>query len=208
MLLSIGKFTDLTPYFNFLNEMAQRGIKAPHDDGFGYVIYNKGLVEIKKSVNHIAPEEGLFGSTIIAHARKISSSSKTINNTQPFLNGMISFAHNGTINNLGDKNRSDSYFFFKKIIKNFPEAIVNMRNMDFTSLNFIITDGNYAAAYREAREDRGYHSLFYKIDDDRFTVSTEVMDGKWYEIENQTLVVYRNGRVKEYSSKDVVPSVI
>ncbi len=208
MILSIGKSTDLTPYLDFLNEMARNGYNAPHNDGFGYAIYNKGEVTVKKSIEDIRTERGLFGSTILAHARKISSSSKTINNTQPFVSGMISFAHNGTIREMGDKNRSDSYFYFKKILKSFPAAIENIRKMDFTSINFIITDGNYAAAYREARENKGYYSLFYKLDEDRFTVSTEVMDGKWYEIENQTLVVYRDGRIKEYNSKDVVPSVI
>jgi predicted glutamine amidotransferase len=208
MILSIGKFTDLTPYFNFLNEMARNGYNAPHNDGFGYAIYNKGEVTVKKSIKEISPEEDLFGTTIIAHARKISSSSKSINNTQPFVNGMISFTHNGTIKELEGKNRSDSYFYFKKILKSFPSAIENIRQMNFTSINFIITDGNYAAAYREVREDKGYYSLFYKLDEDRFTVSTEVMDGKWYEIENQTLVVYRDGKIKEYNSKDVVPSVI
>jgi len=208
MILSIGKFTDLTPYFNFLNEMARNGYNAPHNDGFGYVIYNKGEVTVKKSIKEISLEEDLFGTTIIAHARKISSSSKSINNTQPFVNGMISFTHNGTIKELEGKNRSDSYLYFKKILKSFPSAIENIRQMNFTSINFIITDGNYAAAYREVREDKGYYSLFYKLDEDRFTVSTEVMDGKWYEIENQTLVVYRDGKIKEYNSKDVVPSVI
>lgn len=208
MILSIGKFSDLTPYFNFLNEMARNGYNAPHNDGFGYAIYNKGEVTVKKSIKEIGQEKDLFGTAILAHARKISSSSKSINNTQPFVNGMISFAHNGTIKELGEKYRSDSYFYFKKILKSFPAAIENIRQMNFTSINFIITDGNYAAAYREAREDKGYYSLFYKLDDDRFTVSTEVMDGKWYEIENQTLVVYRDGRIKEYNSKDVVPSVI
>lgn len=208
MLLSIGKNSDLSSYFDFLVHMAKNGLNAPHNDGFGYVLYNKGQISVKRSVDEITPETDLYGSTIIAHARKISSSSKSIINTQPFVNGMISFAHNGTIKGLGDSRRSDSYFYFKKILKSFPEAIENIRQMDFTSINFIITDGIYAAAYREARVDKGYYSLFYKIDEERFTVSTEVMDGKWYEIENQTLVVYRNGKVKEYSARDVVPAVI
>ncbi len=214
MLLTTGRNSDLSPYLDFVYEMAYRGNKAPHTDGFGYAVYTKNQVYVKKSIppenaeRPVIGENELFGETLIAHARKISSSSKTINNTQPLLRGMMSFAHNGTIKELGNEKSSDSSQYFKMIFKSFPEAIENVRTMSFTSLNFIMTDGSFAVAYREVREDRGYYTLFYRLENDRFTVSTEVMDGKWFEIENQTLVVYRNGHVKEYPTKGTVPHVL
>jgi len=49
------------------------------------------------------------------------------------------------------------------ILKGFATGITNVRQREFSSINFLITDGNYAAAYREAREETGYFSLFYRL---------------------------------------------
>lgn len=208
MFLTIGNYGDLTPYMDFLYDMANEGKHAPHHDGFGYVLYLQNEITAYKSVDPIRKVNGIYGTTLIAHARKKSSSTKSIINTQPFLSDNVSFAHNGTIKGLGKKGRSDSYHYFKMVLKGLPSAITKIREMEFTSMNFIITDGTYGAAYREVRKEPGYYSLFYKIEDDRFTVSTEAMGGKWYEIEDKTLVVYRNGRVNEYKADEVVPGVI
>ncbi|MGC8645455.1 MAG: class II glutamine amidotransferase [Thermoplasmata archaeon] len=208
MLLTIGRFTDLTPFMDFLEQMANEGKGAPHHDGFGYVLYTSKEIIAERSVEPVRKMSGLYGTTLIAHARKVSSSTKKLVNTQPFTHGNLSFVHNGTIAGLAKDGKSDSYSFFRMVLKDLPSAIATVREMKFTSLNFIITDGQYAAAYREVRKDPGYHSLFYKVDEDRFTVSTEEMSGKWYEIVDRTLVVYRNGRVNEYDARDVFPSVI
>ncbi|MCL5874384.1 MAG: class II glutamine amidotransferase [Candidatus Thermoplasmatota archaeon] len=208
MFLSIGKSSDLTPYMDFLYDMANEGKHAPHHDGFGYVLYSQNEIATYKSIEPIKKLNGIYGTTLMAHARKKSSSVKSIINTQPFLSDNISFAHNGTIKGLGKKGKSDSYYYFKLILKGFPAAITKIREMNFTSMNFIITDGSYGAAYREVRKEPGYFSLFYKLEEERFTVSTEPMGGKWFEIEDKTLVVYRNGRVNEYKANDVVPEVI
>lgn len=208
MLLTIGKYADLTHYMDFLYEMATEGKKSPHEDGFGYVLYSKNEIIAQKSTDPVRKVDGVYGTALLAHARKKSSGSKTIMNTQPFLSDNVSFAHNGTIKGLGKRGKSDSYNLFKSVLKGFPAAISSVREMNFTSLNFIITDGFYAAAYREARKEPGYYTLFYKVDEDRFTISTEVMGGKWFEIEDKTLVVFRNGRVNEYKADEVVPAVI
>ena len=208
MFLSIGKSSDLTPYMDFLYDMANEGKHAPHHDGFGYVLYSQNEIATYKSIEPIKKLNGIYGTTLMAHARKKSSSVKSIINTQPFLSDNISFAHNGTIKGLGKKGKSDSYYYFKLILKGFPAAITKIREMNFTSMNFTITDGSYGAAYREVRKEPGYFSLFYKLEEERFTVSTEPMGGKWFEIEDKTLVVYRNGRVNEYKANDVVPEVI
>ncbi|MDA8054113.1 MAG: class II glutamine amidotransferase [Thermoplasmatales archaeon] len=208
MLLSIGKYSDLTQYMDFVYEMANEGKHSPHHDGFGYVLYSKNEIMVQKSIDPIRKVEGIYGNAILAHARKKSSSGKTIINTQPFLADNISFAHNGTIKGMGKKGKSDSYHYFRLVLRGFPAAITKIREMEFTSINFLITDGNYAAAYREVRKEPGYYSLFYQLEDERFTVSTEAMGGKWFEIEDKTLVVFRNGRVNEYKADDVVPEVI
>ncbi|MFG1445942.1 MAG: hypothetical protein AAE975_02060 [Thermoplasmatales archaeon] len=208
MLLSIGKYSDLTRYMDFVYDMANDGKHAPHHDGFGYVVYSKNEITVHKSIDPIRKVEGIYGNTLLAHARKKSSSGKTLINTQPFLAGNVSFAHNGTIKGLGKKGKSDSYYYFKMVLKGFPAAVTTIRESDFTSANFLITDGNYAAAYREARKEPGYYSLFYQLEDERFTVSTEPMNGKWFEVEDRTLVVFRNGRVSEYKADEVVPEVI
>jgi len=208
MLLTIGQFSNLSPYMDFLEQMANEGKGAPHHDGFGYVLYYGSEIKAERSVERARKVADLYGTALMAHARKISSSTKKVVNTQPFTLGNISFVHNGTISGLAKDGRSDSYNFFRMVVKDLPSAIATVRGMNFTSLNFIITDGKYAAAYREVRKDPGYHSLFYKADEDRFTVSTEEMSGKWYEIVDKTLVVYRNGRLSEYDAADVFPSVI
>lgn len=208
MLLTVGKYSDLTPYLDSLYDMANNGRNAPHNDGFGYALYGENQIILKKSINQIEKGSGIYGRTLLAHARKISSSTKTIPNTQPFFSGEISFAHNGTIKALGKSERSDSYYFFKMVLKSFSSAITTVRKKRFTSINFIITDGNFAAAYREARKEIGYYSLFYKLEEDRFTVSTEALNGKWFEIENRKLVVFRNGRVSEYTIGKEIPEVI
>ncbi|MEM0073553.1 MAG: class II glutamine amidotransferase [Thermoplasmatales archaeon] len=208
MLLTIGKFSDLSPYMDFLVQMADEGKGAPHHDGFGYVLYTKNETIALKSIEPAKKVPDLYGTALIAHARKISSSTKSIVNTQPFTHGDLSFAHNGTIKGLEKRGTSDSFNFFKMIIKDLPSAVSTVRDMKFTSLNFIITDGRYAAAYREVKTEPGYYSLFYKIEEDRFTISTEEMSGKWYEILNKTLIVYRNGRINEYDASDIFPSVI
>lgn len=208
MLLTIGKYSDLTEYMDFLYDMANQGKQAPHSDGFGYVVYSKNEIFAEKSIDPIRKVSGIYGTSLIAHARKKSSSKKTIINTQPFLSDNIAFAHNGTVKGLAKRGKSDSYNFFKQVLKSLPAAISSIREMNFTSINFIITDGSYAAAYREVRKDPGYYSLFYRFEEERFTVSTEVMGGKWFEIEDKTLVVYRNGRVNEYKADDVFPGVI
>ncbi|MEM0128238.1 MAG: hypothetical protein QXO03_04035 [Thermoplasmatales archaeon] len=208
MLLTIGKYSDLSPYMDFLEQMANEGKGAPHHDGFGYVLYTRDETIAERSIEPIRKTNNLFGTALIAHARKISSSTKNIVNTQPFTFGNLSFAHNGTITGLGKRGTSDSYNFFKMVIKDLPSAVASVREMKFTSINFIITDGRYAAAYREVRIDPGYHSLFYKVDEDRFTASTEEMNGKWYEVLDKTLVVYRNGIVNEYDAGEIFPSVI
>ncbi len=208
MLLSIGNYSDLTPYMDFVYDMANEGKHAPHHDGFGYTLYSKNEIMVQKSIDPIKKIEKLYGTTLLAHARKKSSSAKTIINTQPFLSDNISFAHNGTIKGMGKKGKSDSYHYFRLLLKGFPAAITRIREMEFTSINFIITDGSYGAAYREVRKEPGYYSLFYRLEDERFTVSTEEMGGRWFEIEDKTLVVFRNGRVVEYKADDVVPEVI
>ncbi|MCL5408152.1 MAG: class II glutamine amidotransferase [Candidatus Thermoplasmatota archaeon] len=208
MLLSIGKYSNLTQYMDFLYNMANEGKHSPHHDGFGYVLYSQNEIKAFKSIEPIRKVDGVYGTTLVAHARKKSSSGISLINTQPFLADNISFSHNGTIKGLGKKGKSDSYHYFKLILKGFPAAITKIREMNFTSINFIITDGNYAAAYREVRKDPGYFSLFYRMEEERFTVSTEEMGGKWFEIEDKTLVVFRNGRVNEYKADDVVPEVI
>ncbi len=208
MLLSIGNYSDLTQYMDFLFEMANEGKHSPHHDGFGYVLYSKNEIMVQKSIEPIRKVDRLYGTALIGHARKKSSSTVSLINTQPFLSDNVSFAHNGTIKKLGKRGKSDSYHYFRMILRGFPEAITRIREMDFTSINFIITDGTYAAAYREVRKEPGYFSLFYKLEGDRFTVSTEAMGGKWFEIGDKTLVVFRNGRVNEYKADDVVPGVI
>lgn len=208
MLLTIGKSTDLSPYLDFLYEMSNNGKHSPHNDGYGYALYRNEEVVVKKTINPIGEEHNISGTALIAHSRKLTSSKKTIINTQPFVSADISFAHNGNIKGLRSRGKSDSYGFYQMIKKGFSDGITNAREKNFDSLNFLITDGKYAAAYREARKDMGYFSLFYKLEDGRFTVSTEEMEGKWYEIENKKLVVFRSGRVSEYDIGEVVPSVI
>ncbi len=210
MILSIGKYGLLNPYFEHLMWMARKSDGGPYDNAIGYGIYFENQLKVIKKISDIdalSNSKDYNGTTFIGFCTngKDFDEKININNIQPYTSDMISFVTDTKIEEM--KGNASSYVF-KMVLKGFANAIVNLRQMDFDSLNFLMTDGKYAAAYREVRRDWGKHSLFYKMDDERFTISSVEMHGKWYELEDRTLLIYRDNRLKEYPVKEEIPHIL
>jgi len=177
---------------------------------------------------------------LIAHLRKASVGANNLNNAHPFLKGNFSFCQNGTI--FGSekiplkakfekiiKGSTDSERFFlyslqllegkkkaepaiiRKAIKNGVSYI--RKNLDFSAINTIFSDGKYLWALREVNEKNKfvkekklldqYYSLFIGKSDDCDMISSEKMpfkNVKWKTIKNHELIEIdvENNKVRSY----------
>ncbi len=209
IILSLGKMSGLNEYLSHLITMASQGRGGPYKSGIGYGVYFEDQLKVRKVLTDPASlkDKGeIYGTTFIGYAGNEVDFSNEINivNIQPYTSEMLSFVSDSKI----DGNENSGKLIFNLLLKGFAHAIVNLRQMEFDSLNFILTDGKYAAVYREVRNNWALHSLFYRFEEDRFTVSSEEMHGKWYELDDRTLIIFRDGRVKEYSVREEVPHVL
>lgn len=175
-------------------------------------------------------------SVLIGHLRKASVGTKSLKNTQPFIKKGYTFAHNGTI--FGSKKiilkssfakflkgDTDSERFFVLILQNFfssqkkslKQALINavrfvQKNLDYTSLNLILSDGKTVFALREinmsnayVREEKllDYYSLFFGTDGEGGEViSSEklIKNLKWEPLKNHELIEVRvaDNRMKKF----------
>lgn len=209
ILLSVGKTNSLIPYFDHLIWMSENGKDGPYKEGIGYGIYFDNQIKIIKKLEpfYEKKKNDIFGTAFIGYCASGSdlSSDISLNSVQPYTSDMLLFVSDIRTNN---KEGNIPNLAFRYLLKGFPNFIANFRQMDFEAIVFLMTDGRYAAAYREVRRDWGLHSLFYHIDDDRFTISSEEMHGKWYELEDKTLLIFRDGKIREYSVKEEIPHVL
>lgn len=75
-----------------------------HADGWGIVTYQNDIPVIQKKTTAAfedqrfsAAAEKVYSQAIIAHVRKATVGSPSVQNTHPFVSGRWSFAHNGTV---------------------------------------------------------------------------------------------------------------
>lgn len=129
-------------------------------------------------------EKRVRGRIIVSHVRFASVGRESLENTHPWLYRGWVFAHNGTINReallkllrreyWGFEGNTDSEAFFHLIIQEVTdlgdpvEGIVSAvkrivdRGIDFSSLNFIASDGERLYALRYATRRLGYYTLYY-----------------------------------------------
>jgi predicted glutamine amidotransferase len=125
-----------------------------------------------------------LGKIVISHVRLATRGTPTVGNTHPWLYRGWVFAHNGTIDAEGlygmlreeyrdFEGETDSERFFHFIIQEVEElgnpadgvksAVdkVREKNIHFSSLNFIASDGKGLYALRYAAENESYYTLYY-----------------------------------------------
>ncbi|OAA30630.1 hypothetical protein AT15_10120 [Kosmotoga arenicorallina S304] len=186
--------TDPGLYFLALKRMAEKGLRSPHGDGFGFAYSTGNEYGVFKSLKHIwdyAPpfmeiNLGIF------HARKASPGyALNLHHVHPFVSEICPktwlFAHNGTIHGIKTEGIIDSQYFFKIILEelmnNSPESalleaakkIENERK--FSSLTCILSDLENIWVMKYCAEDTDkLHTLFYMEQEDVKIISSEPID--------------------------------
>lgn len=163
-------------------------------DGWGLGWYQDGKPVVVKEARQ-AHESLQFRQTsiegysrvFIAHVRFATMGSMRRENCHPFIYKQWLFAHNGTVNRehlfnqLDERHRSaiegetDSEVLFHWLIQNIErnDSVLDglgaaLKNFhDYTSVNFLLTDGSVMYAFREAKKDADYYSLYYLFRDPR-----------------------------------------
>jgi len=193
------------------------GAGPGHKDGWGVVLYDGSTpnylarepksasadpkyLEVSDKLAKV--QEGI----LLAHLRKATKNGgpPSVENTHPFVNGRWAFAHNGGIRKFnikpqGLKGITDSERFFRLLLNrferdnSFEDALTwsvsfVRRNFDYSSLNFVLSDGDTIYAYRDCNEDENYYSMLYKRSKNEVVVSQEPLaGGDWESIPNRNL---------------------
>ncbi len=156
---------------------------------------------------------GLNG-IFLAHLRRASSGKKVLMNTAPFIKDGWVFSHNGTVYNLHNGDESDSRILFKMLveemvrnnnaeegIRSVAEKIRSPYGKKYTSLTFLLSDGESLYAYRDYyKQDADYYSLKYAFMEDSTLIFSqeETWNLDWNIISNRSLIIAgREPRIKE-----------
>jgi len=120
---------------------------------------------------------------IISHVRLATRGNKTLKNTHPFVYENFIFAHNGSVDRenilaylnpefkekIEGETDSEAYFMLimqfmsetKNIIDSIQKAVKIIKKSTYSGLNFIMSDGNSLYAFRDAKVNKNYYSLYY-----------------------------------------------
>lgn len=222
-------------YLRDFRVLAEKG-KVPegatpgHKDGWGIVYYDgrrprylgrqpTNAMEDERYEKVCEDLDKLQSSgVLLAHLRKRSVGSATLDNTSPFVSGNWGFAHNGTIRDFvaeaeGEReDMTDSERFFRLLLREneraggvIEEAIGRVVDRvadvyDYSSLTFLLSDGDSLYAYTDvsdiAMED--YYRLMYAKDGDMVVFTQEpIWKKKWVDVPNRCLVsVNKELRIK------------
>jgi predicted glutamine amidotransferase len=156
---------------------------------------------------------------LIAHLRKASPGiGISLENTQPLRNGSWSFAHNGTIwspNFRRSNGQSDSIVLFEKLLEKIQrksgsdtmdqrlsQAVLQLRNVilqnpdsegrTYTSITFILSDGNSLWVIRDYRDDHDeeYYTMHYMISTDCILFcQQQIIPGNWKSLGNKSMAI-------------------
>ncbi len=194
------------------------GCAPGHGDGWGVVVYQAGhpayLAREPTDASRDPTYDDMlakFGELrprgiLVAHLRKASVGAAVRENTQPFVQGMWTFAHNGTIHKFEKpmdfklEGRTDSERYFKALLGDVErggsvrEAVeattawVRDHN-DYTSLTFLMSDGLNIYGYREFAMHEEYYTLSYCRVGEAVLLSQEpFVEGPWRALANRQLV--------------------
>ena len=152
----------------------------------------------------------------LCHLRKASPEiAITLNNTHPFCYEEWVFIHNGTVKKANQllynqkipltSDNSDSEYLFRHLLYEiynnqvsaaFQSLIhaLSSLTVQFSAINFLMSNGNELYVLRWAKKNLGYYSLFYQRDHSSVIFSSEPIRIKgldvnsWIEIPNKTLI--------------------
>lgn len=164
----------------------RRGTTPGHKDGWGIAGYKDGIISLREKEVASAARSSKFMTAInvlsatspdliVGHLRKASVGGNSIENTQPYWLGNLTFCHNGTVNNFKNiplspeyaklrKGTSDSEWLFLRIAESINsqpsmaqqqkiEKIVHeVRTLDYSAFIIILTDGKNVWVLREVNE--------------------------------------------------------
>jgi glutamine amidotransferase len=161
-----------------------------------------------------AARKGLLSQSkiLVAHMRKASTGILKMENSHPFIHNEWMFCHNGTIYDADRllvprytyEGTTDSERFFKFLIsrldrrsvKDFPDVLRHSieeikKKCSYSSLTFLLSNGNYLIGYRDCCEDEDYYTLHYSFADNlSFIFCSEQLPGHdWETMQNGELVV-------------------
>jgi predicted glutamine amidotransferase len=185
-----------------------------HPDGWGIAVQSGDDWQIQRSTNcaaHCGDYAGLAdirAEVLIAHVRKATVGSLSIENTHPFQRGRFVFAHNGTVHRIAELRSStspahlarvagqtDSEQLFAFVLTQIDEtgdvdrgvarAVSLMQSLgDIGAATFLFSGGGRLFAYRSGRTlytlDRGAAT---------FVASEPLTDEPWREVPQEGLVV-------------------
>jgi len=235
MLGIISRKVVPSSYLRDFRVLAEKG-KVPraatpgHRDGWGIVYYDgrKPMYLGRQATNAMEDERyekacenldklQIFG-VLLAHLRKRSVGSATIENTSPFISGTWCFAHNGTIRNFlaeveGEReDMTDSERFFRLLLQENKrtEGIIEetigpvikrvVGLYEYSSLTFLLSDGDGLYAYRDFSDTKmeDYYGLMYAKTGDMVIFTQEPLWKKdWVDVPNKCLVsVNKELRIK------------
>jgi predicted glutamine amidotransferase len=140
-------------------------------------------------------------SPLLAHLRKASKGAKILSNTHPFISGFWAFAHNGTIRRLNTKTKTDSEWFFSRLLEEIktkgerPEKAIfrTVREVKAlyprtSSLTFLLSNGKETYAFRDFAKHERYYTMFYAETEEALIICQEKILGlDWHSIENGEL---------------------
>lgn len=223
-----------------VNSVLDQSYRHPDGTGLAHYVGCKPVVEKQPIAAHedwefAAEARSAHSHLFVAHVRHATRGVPRPENTQPFSHGSLVFAHNGTIDGLEDlpassglllgDTDSERYFaLLRHHIGKAQNALTGIRdavewiieNCTYTSLNFLLADGNSLYALRlpekeglyfrrlEANEDLcGFSSHGTRAESrhhsEAVLFASEEIDTarSWRELEPGTLVVaHRDLRVE------------
>lgn len=158
-------------------------------DGWGIGWYENGKPKVLKEAFSNNKEydfdkvKTIKSRIIISHVRLATRGSKNYENTHPFVYENFIFAHNGSVDRenilthlkpefkekIKGETDSEAYFMLimqfmsetKNIIDSIQKAVKIVKESTYSGLNFIMTDGNSLYAFRDAKLNEDYYSLYY-----------------------------------------------
>ncbi len=137
-----------------------------NDDGDGIVTENYNI--IKQNEKYVIKKPHSF---ILSHQR-LATSGKNDDMIQPLESDNFIIAHNGVINELGDKDKSDTYEYLMKLeeeYKNCKDIIKTIQNVNKTirgSFSILLIDKNTKKLYYYKES----HTKMYMTKNDDFVV--------------------------------------
>ncbi len=140
------------------------------------------------------------------HLRKASVGAPRVVNSHPFVVDGMAFMHNGSVKGLAHSfpasrkplGQTDSEVYFLLLLDRLrnggvfeavSQTIPLLEQLDYTSLTFIMQEGNSMYAYRQFSRNGEYYTLYFAQDGNSAIFSSEPLLGlRWQLIGNRELV--------------------